>query len=130
MTKFIRNIKLDIIKCFSYWNVGIIFVNLEYCCKNRTLCGTICIKKFIALWRIKRNKLLSTYRKIFQALAVHFKSKLSSNLCCHEGVSNSIFFKVTLKSDEIQADFFRDNMKLGTICKCTVNIHHRSIKAK
>ena len=45
-------------------------------------------------------------------------------------MGNAILFKITLKCNEIKADFFRNNVKLCTVCNCTVNVHHGSIKTK
>ena len=112
MTKLIGYIKLEIIKRFSDRNIWIIFVHFKYSCKNCTLCRTISIKEFITLRRFHRNKLLSAYGKILQALAAHFHCKLSSHLCGHKGMGNAILFKITLKCNEIKADFFRNNVKL------------------
>ena len=130
MTKLIGYIKLEIIKRFSDWNIWIIFIHFKYSCKNCTLCRAISIKESIILRRLHRNKLLSAYGKILQALAAHFHCKLSSHLCSHKGMGNAILFKITLKCNEIKADFFRNNVKLCTVCNCTVNVHHGSIKTK
>jgi len=40
-----------------------------------------------------------------------FHCKLSSHLCGHKGMGNAILFKITLKCNEIKADFFRNNVK-------------------
>ena len=130
MTKLIGYIKLEVIKCLSNWNVGIVLIYFKYGCKNCTLCRAISIKESIILRRLHRNKLLSAYGKILQALAAHFHCKLSSHLCSHKGMGNAILFKITLKCNEIKTDFFRNNVKLCTVCNCTVNVHHGSIKTK
>ena len=130
MAKLIGYIKLEIIKCFSDWNVGVVLIYFKYGCKNCALCRAISIKEFIILRRFHRNKLLSAYGKILQTLAAHFHCKLSSYLCGHKGMGNAILFKITLKCNEIKTDFFRNNVKLCTVCNCTVNIHHGSIKTK
>ena len=130
MAKLIGYIKLEIIKCFSDWNVGVVLIYFKYGCKNCALCRAISIKEFIILRRFHRNKLLSAYGKILQTLAAHFHCKLSSYLCGHKGMGNAILFKITLKCNEIKTDFFRNNVKLCTVCNCTVNIHHGSIKSK
>ena len=130
VTKLIGYIKLEVIKCFSDWNIWIIFIYFKYSCKNCTLCRAISIKEFITLRRFHRNKLLSTYGKILQALAAHFHCKLSSYLCGHKGMGNAILLKITLKCNKIKTDFFRNNVKLCTVCNCTVSIHHGSIKTK
>ena len=130
MAKLIGYIKLKVIKCLSNWNVGVVLIYFKYGCKNCTLCRAISIKESIILRRLHRNKLLSAYGKILQALAAHFHCKLSSHLCSHKGMGNAILFKITLKCNEIKADFFRNNVKLCTVCNCTVNVHHGSIKTK
>ena len=130
MAKLIGYIKLKVIKCLSNWNVGVVLIYFKYGCKNCTLCRAISIKESIILRRLHRNKLLSAYGKILQALAAHFHCKLSSHLCSHKGMGNAILFKITLKCNKIKTDFFRNNVKLCTVCNCTVNIHHGSIKTK
>ena len=130
MAKLIGYIKLEIIKCLSNWNVGVVLIYFKYGCKNCTLCRAISIKEFIILRRLHRYKLLSAYGKILQALAAHFHCKLSSYLCGHKGMGNAILFKVALKCNEIKTNFLRNNVKLCTVCNCTVNIHHGSIKTK
>ena len=130
VAELIGYIKFEIVKRFSDWNVWIIFIHFKYSCKNSTLCRAISIKESVILGWFHRNKLLSTYGKILQTLAAHFHRKLSSHLCSHKGMGNAILFKITLKCNEIKTDFFRNNVKLCTVCNCTVNIHHGSIKSK
>ena len=130
MSELVCNIKLGIIQCFSDRNIRIILIYLKQSNENGSLCRAISIYKGITLWRFTRNKLLSSYGKIFQALAFHLKCKLSSYLCGHKGMGNAVLIKITLKSKEIQTDLFRNNMKLCTVCNGSVNIHHRSIKTK
>ena len=130
VAELIGYIKFEIVKRFSDWNVWIIFIHFKYSCKNSTLCRAISIKESVILGWFHRNKLLSTYGKILQTLAAHFHRKLSSHLCSHKGMGNAILFKITLKCNKIKTDFFRNNVKLCTVCNCTVNIHHGSIKSK
>ena len=110
MAGFIRNIKLHIIQCFSDRNIRIILVNLKSRYKNGRFRRTVNIEKPISLRRFTGNELLPAYGKITETPAFHFQCKLSSDLCGHEGVGNAIFFKVFLQANEIQTDFFRNNM--------------------
>ena len=130
MTCLVCDIKLEIIQRFSDGHIRIILVHFKYGGKDRCLCRSIGIEQLIIFGRLAGNKLFSSYRKILQTLAIHFQRELSSDLCRHKGMCDPVFFKVLLKSDKIQTDLFRNNMKLCSVGDRSIDIHHGGIKTK
>lgn len=96
MPQLVCNIKLHIVKCFSDRDIWIIFVHFKYSRKNSRLCRSISINKLIIFWRLTWNQLLSSYRKISQALTIHLQRKLPSHLSSHKGMRDAIFLKIAL----------------------------------
>ena len=129
MPLWVDDVEAHVVQRFADGDVGQLVAHGKGGCEDGALGGAVAIVQGVGRGWNERGQFLAAHREVAQRVVLDAGGKLVAHLCGHEGVGDSLALKVFVDGNQVEPDFFGDDMHLGPACECRVHIHHAGIKA-
>ena len=125
----VDDVEAHVVQRFADGNVGQLLVHGKGGGEDGALGGAIAIVQGVGRWRDERGQFLAAHRQVAERVVLDARGKLVAHLRGHEGVSDTLTLEIFVDSNQVEADFFGDDVQLSSTRERGVHVHHAGIKA-